>query len=198
MGSNELTQPEASRLEALEATIRENRDAFLAVGNALAEIKQRGLWRDKYQSFSHYLRDRWNWSVSYGFIVAARAVVQKNLEAEEAIPEGQTIPQAHAVRLAPLLPAAQVKVYREACERAEGDKPSAKLLGEVIEESRTREPPPIPESNRSASSRVIANKKKAAFKLIRELSNLTHELKVFDAARPHLNAIKAAVKSVEE
>lgn len=56
-----LTVTETKRLEALEGVIKKNFLGFVAVGNALAEIRDKRLYRnDENRTFEGYCRDLWD------------------------------------------------------------------------------------------------------------------------------------------
>lgn len=58
----QLDKTEAQRLAELEVTIAKTRDAFRSGGAALAEIRDRKLYREKYKSFEAYCEEVWQLS----------------------------------------------------------------------------------------------------------------------------------------
>lgn len=74
-----LTRREAVLLEGLEATIAGGMRSFVAVGEALAKVRDERLFRAAYPTFEAYARDRWGWgrTVAYRYIEAAE--VQANV-----------------------------------------------------------------------------------------------------------------------
>src|ERR1700760_1211781 len=54
-----LTPAELDTLDRLEAIAQLGLGTYVHVGSALAEIRDRNLYRDTHQSFEAYLRDRW-------------------------------------------------------------------------------------------------------------------------------------------
>lgn len=54
-----LTPAERDNLNRLEAVAQRDLGAYLQVGNALGEIRDRHLYRDTHASFETYLRERW-------------------------------------------------------------------------------------------------------------------------------------------
>ncbi len=54
-----LTRAERVRLGALEATIEGAAKAFVAVGDALHEIRETRLYRDSHSTFEDYCQERW-------------------------------------------------------------------------------------------------------------------------------------------
>ena len=53
-----LTPAEVENLDRLEAIAQHGLDTYLQVGNALAEIRDKELYRDSHPSFETYVRDR--------------------------------------------------------------------------------------------------------------------------------------------
>jgi len=63
-------------LTDLEGIIERGLDTFVDVGEALAEIRDRQMYRETHATFEAYCRERWGWSRSYAYrhIEAAQAV----------------------------------------------------------------------------------------------------------------------------
>jgi hypothetical protein len=72
----DLTQSEAERLAELESAIERGKKTFIEVGNALAEIRDRRLYRRDWPTFEAYCIFHWGWSRqrSYQLIEAAAVV----------------------------------------------------------------------------------------------------------------------------
>ncbi len=70
-----LSPREAEDLSRLESVVESGRDAFVAVGDALAEIAKRRLYRDTHGSFKRYLSERWSISPQHArrMIFASKA-----------------------------------------------------------------------------------------------------------------------------
>jgi hypothetical protein len=56
---HDLTPSEVDDLDRLEAVAQRGLGTYLQVGNALAEIRDRHLYRDSHPSFEAYVRERW-------------------------------------------------------------------------------------------------------------------------------------------
>lgn len=63
---NDLTPAEISDLDDLETTLRHGLAEYEEVGDALAEIRDRRLYRATHDSFEDYLRERWDIAASGG------------------------------------------------------------------------------------------------------------------------------------
>ena len=59
-----LTPAELENLNRLEAVAQHGLDTYVEVGNALAEIRDRHLYRDSHPSFETYARERWGVDIS--------------------------------------------------------------------------------------------------------------------------------------
>lgn len=94
-----LSDPERAELVELEAVIQRGIQQFVAVGNALMQIRDRGLYRADYTTFDEYCRGRWNIGRghAYRLMDAARVVTVLS-------PIGDTVPvnEAQARELAGL------------------------------------------------------------------------------------------------
>jgi protein gp37/ribosomal protein L12E/L44/L45/RPP1/RPP2 len=74
LSKDTLTTSERARFDELEAVIQDGLDAFIEVGNALAEVKEERLWREDYDSWNDYTQERWELagSTAYQRIHAAQ------------------------------------------------------------------------------------------------------------------------------
>jgi hypothetical protein len=62
----DLTPAEIGDLERLEALARQGLGTYVHVGNALAQIRDRHLYRGSHASFEAYLRERWGVNMPNG------------------------------------------------------------------------------------------------------------------------------------
>lgn len=60
--SKALTPPEIADLERLEKVVEKGKQTFVEVGLALAEIRERKLYRRDYDTFEAYCQERWGWT----------------------------------------------------------------------------------------------------------------------------------------
>ena len=68
---------ESNWLAELETTIAKGQKTFVAVGLALAEIRDLRLYKHEYSSFAEYCEKRWGWQKSYcNHLVRAAQVVK--------------------------------------------------------------------------------------------------------------------------
>ena len=104
-----LTVPERARLQECEEVIEKNIRGFLATGHALAEIRDRRLYRETHKTFERYCKKQWDLGKTHAYRqIASYEVVQnlyasslqsggmspigdKNLQAEETSPMGDKI-----------------------------------------------------------------------------------------------------------
>jgi hypothetical protein len=76
---NSLTPQEKKRLKQLEAVIEKRIDAFVEVGEALIEICDKQLYREKYPTFKEYCKQEWDYSKSYAYRLISEAKVKRSL-----------------------------------------------------------------------------------------------------------------------
>ena len=78
---DDLTPVEVDNLDQLEAIIRPGRDTYAEVGDALAEIRDRHLYRDSHPTFEAYVRERWGVDVPDGSSLSHTAASDTPCEA---------------------------------------------------------------------------------------------------------------------
>lgn len=72
---DELSTTEQADLQQLEATIRTGLTSFIAVGNALAEINDRKLYRGTHDTFDSFCKDKFGFGRSRGYQLASAAAL---------------------------------------------------------------------------------------------------------------------------
>lgn len=121
-----LTPVEQSRLKDLEVVIRDNFLAYVAVGNALLEIRENRLYRNADgRTWEGYCRELWDMSHQRADQLIAAKVVADNLTTivvkEDGAPDWDLLPanESQARELARLEPEEQKKVWRGLIEQAQ-------------------------------------------------------------------------------
>lgn len=128
-------------LTELEAVVDSGLHKFIEVGEALAEIRERRLYRETHESFETYCSDRYNLKRQRAYeMMAAANVVARMSEISDIVPERES----HAAALAPLRddPPAMVEALAEAALET-GGKPTAAIIERVVERRTKREPAPV-------------------------------------------------------
>ena len=74
-----MTAAERADLTRLESTVKAGLSHSIAVGQALAEIRDRQLFREAFMSFEDYANDRWKLSKSRVYQLIAAAGVAENV-----------------------------------------------------------------------------------------------------------------------
>lgn len=127
-GPRELTAQR--RLVELEGTIQGGLDSFVAVGQALLEIRDSRLYRFGHGTFEDYCKARWGISRSRSYQLMDAAAVSTVVDTDS---------EAQARELAPVMrsegPDAAREVWAETVARSEG-KPTAAVIREVVAERR--------------------------------------------------------------
>jgi hypothetical protein len=122
----ELSVDETRALADHEAVIERDLKAFIRVGTALTDIRERRLYRAEYRTFEDYSEERWGLSVrrAYQLIEAASSV--KNFSHEERV----AMNESHARELARVPEAERADVWRETLDRG---KPTATAIRETYD-----------------------------------------------------------------
>ena len=109
MSGDVITIEEAGDLARLETTVAKGLQTFVEVGEALAEIRGRRLYRIEYPTFDAYLEDKWRISRSR----ACRLI--QSAEIEKALPTGNNPTTERQARpLSKLPPAEHTEAWQEA------------------------------------------------------------------------------------
>jgi len=72
---NMLNLVERRDLERCETEIRKDLGAFVRVGQAMLEIKERKLYREKYSTFEQYCQQSWGYKRHYAYHLLSAAAV---------------------------------------------------------------------------------------------------------------------------
>lgn len=134
-----LTLAEQEALLTCEHEIERGLNTFYQVGDALAEIRDRRLYRELYGTFEAYCRERWGMARQHAYRLIGAAMVVGNLS-----PIGDTLPANESVvrPLARLDPEQQPVAWQLAVETAPNGKPTAAHVAEVVDQLRLITPPP--------------------------------------------------------
>ncbi|WP_414756604.1 hypothetical protein [Anabaena sp. CCY 9910] len=127
----ELTQEEQSDRLLLERKVER---AFFEAGKALAELRDRRLYRSSHRTFEEYCRDRFGHSRRQSYLLMDAAVVFDNLveicdQFDHKLPtaEGQVRPMTK------LEPQEQQEVWLKAVELAGGKVPTGRIVKDVVQ-----------------------------------------------------------------
>jgi hypothetical protein len=85
-----LTPNERARLSELEATVSTHLEAFLTVGRALCEIRNRRLYRQEFATWEDYCTRRWGFSYSRANELVRSTEIAEGLLASCAGPGGDS------------------------------------------------------------------------------------------------------------
>ncbi|MDQ0605507.1 hypothetical protein QF037_009940 [Streptomyces canus] len=163
-----------------ELTVRQAQERFnRQAGPALALIQDGELYKPEYDNFVDYVKGRWGYSSTHGYLLVATAKVQK------ALPEGASANTGHVQVLAPVLRHNGLDAVSEAWAKAEKKngtptaatlkaaveelgygKPADVVQGEVI--SRSDQPPVAPSSVGQLENAVALVKRHVTRSLIKK------------------------------
>lgn len=136
-----LSTSEESALSQYESTIERGLQTFYEVGNALAAIRDGGLYRSNYPTFEQYCQDRWGMGRNYvNKLVAASEVVDNLGTIVPTLPtnESQVRP------LTKLAPEDQPIAWQRAVETAPNGKVTGSHVASVVKEMQAPAIPPRP------------------------------------------------------
>ncbi|MBD2359539.1 hypothetical protein H6G41_34220 [Tolypothrix sp. FACHB-123] len=126
----ELTPEEQSDRLHLERKVER---AFFEAGKALAELRDRRLYRSTHRTFEEYCRDRFGYNRSRSYQLIDAAIVVDNLtecpQFVDILPtaEGQIRP------LTKLEPQQQQEVWQQAVQKAGGKVPTGKIVKDIVQ-----------------------------------------------------------------
>lgn len=122
-----IVEPPSPTLAELEAVVERGLLSFAEAGRALAQIKDRRLYRPDFATFSQYLEARWHLTKDYAEKLIAAAIICGELEAQ-----GLPAPtrESHARELVKVTEDKRGEVWGEALDAADG-KPEA-VTAELI------------------------------------------------------------------
>jgi hypothetical protein len=122
--TEQTTEP---TLEELEAVVATGLESFAAAGRALAEIKDRKLYRREVGTWSKYLETRWHLTPDYASKLITAAMI-----ANELADRGLPVPlrESHARELSRVPPEVQPEVWQESLAEV-GNDPAA-ITAELI------------------------------------------------------------------
>ncbi|MCK8495165.1 MULTISPECIES: hypothetical protein [Spirosoma] len=125
-----LTSEEADRLASCEQIINEGITTFLAVGNALMEIRQNKLYRANHRTFEGYCRDRFQLKRQRAYELMGAAEVVNSLSEKSGLDDLSEISdkrvnvvlptrESHATVLAEVPEEVRKEVWKQVVEEAE-------------------------------------------------------------------------------
>lgn len=138
-----LNTIELDRLSLCESVIQKGLNTFVEVGNALFEIKNNKLYRDKFTTFESYCRDRWNLKRQRAYeLMDAAAVVNTLSEISDKNEQDSQVSiivptkESHAAALSKVPEEFRSEVWEKALEKnqSSGKVITAKMIGNIAKE----------------------------------------------------------------
>lgn len=123
------------RLGELESIISKNLKAFYEVGSALMEIRESKLYKQDYDTFEAYCRDRWDMTRQYAYnLIGSSEVVDnlKNVNNCLHIPASESQARPLTRLSAPL----QQEVWQRVVDTAPEGKITARYVAKVVSETK--------------------------------------------------------------
>lgn len=140
---NQLAPTELQHLEELEKVVENGILTFVDVGLALMEIRDKRLYRQSFNTFEQYVRDRWNMSHQHAYRLIKAYGIVENLQ----VGDGTTPVSEREIRpLSRLEPQQQREVWRAAVASAPNNAPTAGHVQRLVDEMYPKPPIVIPPS----------------------------------------------------
>jgi hypothetical protein len=129
----------AAQLASLEDIIARGVNACFEAGDALSEIRDRRLYRQRFQSFEEYLAKHWQMSRRRAYELISAAQVRRTLCA---IAHTGLLPdhESQVRPLASLVPAKQQLAWRTATEISAGQQPTAAQVRRAVQMQNPKSP----------------------------------------------------------
>ena len=175
----EVTSTEPT-LEELEAVVATGLESFAAAGRALAEIKDRKLYRRDAGTWSKYLETRWHLTPDYASKLITAAMI-----ANELADRGLPVPlrESHARELSRVPPEVQPEVWQESLAEV-GNDPAA-ITAELIADTAAKHRKP--KARRKAPKAIKLKGKGWSIVITRSTTDLD-PLALLDLAAEQLRA----------
>lgn len=143
---NTLMVHESADLERCESIIEKGMQTFVEVGQALALIRDKRLYRDTHKTFAAYVKERWGKSRDWADVTITSSQTAARI-ADNCRQTPATESQARALSKAP--PEQQAEVWQEVVEQ-HGDAITADKVAKVVE----RKTKPVTPVERSVETQV--------------------------------------------
>jgi len=136
LSGRELTVNEQLRLAELQNIIHRNFKAFYVVGCALAEIRDKKLYRETHKTFEVYCRERFEIARTTAYQYIETSTVMDNLRNCPQCGQIEYLPanEAQVRPLTRLEPEKQIDAWKEAVETAPDGRVTAKHVSSVVRE----------------------------------------------------------------
>ena len=166
-----LTPAELTERQELETAIKSGWKTFLEVGSAVAKIRDKKLYRDKYETFEQYLLTELGYSLPYAYSLIGSAEVNAQMSAIAEITV-KPLNEAQFRELIPVPEGKRVAAWKSALKLA-GDKAvTAKVVRQAASAFKPRKAEKV--VKRSTAPEVNL---KPAFKLIDDIEKLADDNK---------------------
>jgi len=147
---------EAAELDRLERIIARGIEHFLAVGNALIEIRDREYYRSTHPTFEVYCRDRWNISRPQAYrLIESAKTADETMADPVPLKMKRPLRETHLRPLSKLPKEERQAAWDEAVETAPDGKITEKHVEEVVAKRMPPKPPKKPKVSKVPKSDVV-------------------------------------------
>lgn len=191
MSENKLTAPERSDLRRLEKVVEDGMQTFLEVGQALKEIRDAKLYREKWTTFDGYVEDRWEFQKRHAYRLIEAFETKQVVD--EKCPTGHKITNERQLRELAKVPESAIQtVLDKVVEQSqETGKPiTAAAIKEAAEEIADSVPEqPVRESKQDIGERVMLERSRAK-KTVEALMRTVDDLQKIRKSGSHAGIIE--------
>lgn len=155
--TTKMTESERAALVRHETIIAKGRQTFVEVGEALLAIRDRRLFRDEFETFDAYCKEKWAFARAYADRLISAATTVALLNAEngengvfdhangENTPRGVTSLPSSEKQARPLAtldtPAEKAEAWRDAVNGSANGHPTAKAVGKSVQKVKAKRTP---------------------------------------------------------
>lgn len=129
-----LTTAEEKRKEELVRIVKDGLNKFIEVGMALAEIRDKKLYRNTHQTFEEFVNNTFSIGIRYAQMLMQGTKTVENLKTRTQVRLPESERQVRPLSEFDNDPDLQAKLWGRAVQKADGGSPSPALVRDTVEE----------------------------------------------------------------
>lgn len=129
-----LTTAEEKRREELVRIVKDGLNKFIEVGMALAEIRDKKLYRNTHETFEKFVNDTFSIGIRYAQMLMQGTKTVENLKTRTQVRLPESERQVRPLSEFGNDPDIQAKLWGRAVQKADGGSPSPATVRDVVEE----------------------------------------------------------------
>lgn len=184
------TLNERSELEACESIIEAGRQSFLDVADALATIREKQLYKERYSSFGQYCDERWGFSKTHAYRLIKAAEVIDSLP-QKVSPVGDTLSERAVRELEKVKPEKRGQVLELALQSGSATAESIRVAAQSTSSKPKIDPSKIKEAKEIRTDELGIELPEWLIPIWDERSNMAKHMK-------NISAFRGAVKTAKQ